>query len=407
MAKSPAVIEQRPAYLAAYQARIAAVNEEFHVDAGKAIGLISIKNGVWSARISGESFPFLDGEYPARYIDMAFVRANPNTSKVYYIDPFNEDTPAPPDCASADGITPDAGVPNRQSPTCATCQWNAWRSDPSGSGKGKACKDNKRAAMLPEGDFENEDYNGPVLLRIPPASLSNFAVYQKEQTAAGRSLIEIMTRMSFDPKASGQVIQFQFVRWLREDEVVRILEWRDDEHVERMLSIDENKAKAVEDGETVDEHDRPAPQGLSVVPPRPPQRAAAAETVAAAKAAPPKPAGSRPAAKPAITPAPAEQTREQRVAEMRAKVAAMKAAKAPPPPEPTEEELAEAALAAEEAALAAELTRMEAAPSAKPNGRGRRLAVVAPKPPAEDDNETDTVSDDDTLDALDRLAADL
>lgn len=78
----------------------------------------------------------------------------------------------PPDCSSVDGKTGTGsevlGIESGQA--CATCPYNQWGSDPRG-GRGKHCKNMVRLAALPKG------YVFPVIISLPPTSISNWANY--------------------------------------------------------------------------------------------------------------------------------------------------------------------------------------------------------------------------------------
>lgn len=97
--------------------------------------------------------------------------------KSWWADEYSGEKNAP-DCSSMDCKTgtgnPEHGIKVGQA--CATCPHNQWGSDPKG-GKGKACKDIFRVYILPEG------YAFPVLLALPPTSISNWRKYIQRLTS--------------------------------------------------------------------------------------------------------------------------------------------------------------------------------------------------------------------------------
>ena len=159
-------------------------------DLGTAISVgyavMGYRGKTWSIKYNGEEEPLLreDGSGdPLNSIDVVVIKAPNHLSKVWYEQQWNDGSNAPPDCASSNGIVPDLNVPKPQNKICLTCKWNMFGSRPAVAGqaptKGKACGDNKRLAIVPLGAIKNEKYGGPMLLRVPAASLGdlgNFAL---------------------------------------------------------------------------------------------------------------------------------------------------------------------------------------------------------------------------------------
>lgn len=144
-----------------------------------------------------------DPDAPASYIEVVLVKANPNFSKVYYTDGYVEGTNNPPDCASSDGQKPDAGSPSPQSKTCAACPHNVFGT--SQTGKGKACQDTRRVAILSLGQMDN-----PLLLRVPPNSLKNLASYANELASHRiKTMAAVITRVKFDANEATPKLVFE------------------------------------------------------------------------------------------------------------------------------------------------------------------------------------------------------
>ena len=102
-------------------------------------GLLKYRGKVWSIQYQGNSLNLMrdDGDGPRGSVDIVILKANAQLSKTWYENGWDENSNASPDCASANGIVPDQGVPKKQSNVCATCPRNAWGSAANG-GKGKA-----------------------------------------------------------------------------------------------------------------------------------------------------------------------------------------------------------------------------------------------------------------------------
>lgn len=310
MANDLVVVDDRPAWLAEYVPQTN--NEEFVVPGGLPIGIISIKGKVWTAKYAGDETVLEDANGMAvTYFDGVILAANKATTKTLYLGDYEEGSIAKPDCASTDGIKPDLGVPARQASLCAQCPHNVWGS--AKQGKGKRCQDNKRLATVPNGDIENLEFGGPMLMRLPPTSFRPFGEYIKALDAADKPLYAGITRMYFDPQSASPRILFKWVRWLTSEEFLVAKAHRDGEHIDRVLSVEE--ATSYQEEEEEREEDRAARDALGLAPataqqPAPAAQAerkaavAAATTAAKATTAPAAASNVSPLKRPAATKAP-------------------------------------------------------------------------------------------------------
>jgi hypothetical protein len=219
-----------------------------------------------------------DGDGPRASIDLVVLAASKHLSKVWYEKGWVEGNSSPPDCWSGNGITPDPSAPNLQSPTCASCPRNIWGGRITENGKrAKECTDSKRLAVVPVNDIANEAWGGPMLLRVPAASLSSLASYGAEMSKMGFPYYSIATRISFDPQESYPKFKFMAVRPLDLEEGAQVLELKESPLVDRILA---------ETGETVIEGVAPAaaPAVKQIAKPAP--KPAPASKVMPRKAAP-------------------------------------------------------------------------------------------------------------------------
>ena len=200
-------------------------------------GLIKYRGKVWSIQYQGNSVNLMrdDGDGPRGSIDVVIVRANANLSKTWYENGWDESNSNPPDCASANGVTPDNGVPKKQATVCAMCPRNAWGSAPNG-GKGKACGDHRRLAVVPLTDLTNEHFGGPLLLRCPAASLQDMAAFDARYKQLGYPYFTMGIKISFDPQESFPKFQFAAIRPLAEPEAQIIVQLRDDPRTMRVVN---------------------------------------------------------------------------------------------------------------------------------------------------------------------------
>lgn len=204
-------------------------------------GHIGYKGKVWSTRYRGTDTPLMrpDGDGPRNSIEVVVVKSPANLSKIWYESGYVEGSTQSPDCFSSNGLTPDLSSTKKQALACAACPMNAWGSQKKQdgtAGKGKACSDSKRVAIVPLMDLANEGMGGPMLLRVPAASLQDFAAYGGKMQGLGYPACTIGTRISFDTKESYPKFVFEPIRPLTDAEVDLIEKLRDDPRTSRILA---------------------------------------------------------------------------------------------------------------------------------------------------------------------------
>jgi len=176
---------------------------------------ISIKGGVFRLIADGKEVAAIED----RYLDVVIVNAASKISRTFYMKAYDPDSPAGPDCWSADGDKPDPSAVDKQSDTCASCPQNV---KGSGMGDSRACRFSQRIAVVLANDIE-----GDVLQLSLPAQ----SIFGKEEgdnrplQAYSRWLIAqsigpdmVVTRMKFDTKAQSPKLFFKPMRWLTDDE---------------------------------------------------------------------------------------------------------------------------------------------------------------------------------------------
>lgn len=214
-------------------------NDELGAGVSSSYGVIGYKGKVWSLRYqtTDEVLMREDGDGPRNSIEVVIVKASPAVSKIFYKGGYVEGSNAAPDCWSANGVTPDGSVQNKIHTTCADCPMNAWGSRVTEAGKqGKACADSRRVAVVPVGDIDNERFGGPMLLRIPAASLKDLKAYGDLLNGYNYPYFAVATRVSFDPKEAYPKFVFQAIRPLTDAEAMKIKALRDDKRVGTVLA---------------------------------------------------------------------------------------------------------------------------------------------------------------------------
>lgn len=264
-------------------------------------GVVSYRGKVWRVKHRGNEEDLLnENGDPVASVEVVMIKAAPHLAKIYYDGGFQDGAAAKPDCWSSNAVNPDPTVPNPVAQSCALCPNNAFGSRVTENGKAaKACSDHKRSVIVPLADMANEAYGGPMLLRIPAASLRELAAYSQQLKQAGYPYFGVATRISFDRKEAFPKLLFKAIRLLTQEEAQYIISMRNDPQVLRILN-EEPEAVAA------DRSDEGQSNGLFEQPPEKPAPKAAAPKPAPAPAPKPAPAPVRAAAPPpAPAPAPA------------------------------------------------------------------------------------------------------
>lgn len=168
-------------------------------------------------------------------LDVVIVDANPNgLSKVFYnqaYDPKTDDGAfKAPNCWSDNGVGPSSKASAPQCGTCAVCPHNVWGSKIAANGaQTKACSDVKKVAVL---IAANPD--GPVFeLRIPPASLKNFASYVDSLDKRGIPGAAIVTKLKFDTTSDYPKLVFEASGWATAEQANAVMEVLGTEEVDQ------------------------------------------------------------------------------------------------------------------------------------------------------------------------------
>lgn len=284
-----------------------AANDELGQGIASSYGIVGYRGKVWSIKHQGKETQLMreDGDGPRGSIEVVIVKAATAISKIFYAGGYQDGSNSPPDCWSTNGVTPDAAAQNKQNATCAGCPMNAWGSRVTEAGKqGKACSDSRRIAIVPLNDMDNDMFGGPMLLRIPAASLKDLKQYGELLNSYHYPYYACATRISFDPKEAYPKFVFSAIRPLTDEEGKRVLELRDDKRVANILNeatdLAPRQQEATAPVPSSPFEQAPAPAAAA----RPATAASAPAAKAATKAAPkatpapkaePAPAGAAPA----------------------------------------------------------------------------------------------------------------
>jgi hypothetical protein len=291
-------------------------NNELGGGISSGFAVFSFRGKVWRVKHKGEEHILerdIDGHrQPVPFVDLVIVKAPDHLSKVFYKSGYQEGSSAPPDCYSTNGTVPANDSPEKQHASCVACPWNKFGSRVSDNGsKGKRCADAKRLAVIPANDLDGEIWGGPMLLRVPAASLRALDMLNRMVKAAHVPYFAVVVRISFDVQKAHPEFVIQALRYLTDDEFAKVLKWRDDEATQRILDevLTEEYGAGVTDPGNGLAGTPPAGATVGVtggltqqpVAPKPSlsQRAAASVQRPAPTTAAPKPATPKPDVKPA------------------------------------------------------------------------------------------------------------
>lgn len=247
--------------------------------------VISIKGKEFARVEGGERNLIIDPatEEVATKLELVVVNYNAAVSKVYYEKGYVEGSADKPTCYSETGTKPEADAERPQAKSCATCKHNQWGSRITESGaKAKSCQDTRRLAVTTGDNFDD-----PMLLRVPATSIKNLGAYQKTLFQRDYAIQEVVTRVGFQAGEAYPQLTFKAVGLLDDeslDAVEKVMESdlvmdiiglspkvevapepaQDEEEEEELPVVNKTGAKAkakakVEVEEEEEEEEEPAP----------------------------------------------------------------------------------------------------------------------------------------------------
>ena len=229
---------------------------------------ISIRGGVFRKIVGGEEV----GKLTGREMNVIIINARKTESRMFYAGKYNPEEIVPPTCWSNDGDVPDAGVEEKQGATCATCPQNIIGS---GDGTNRACRYQRRIAILLEGDMTGAVYQ----LTLPSQSIFGkgegnihpFKSYGKYIAGNGRQINKIVTQVSLDTDSATPKLFFSPVRHITNEEWEIVKETSDSQEAKNAITMtvaqsDGVKKPFVLAGKPLDEEfEKPAPKAKAKV----------------------------------------------------------------------------------------------------------------------------------------------
>ena len=193
-------------------------------------------NGTFRKVINGEQIgKAIRGEFNAIIVAML-----QKVSRTFYAGTYDPNVKATlPDCWSNNGDRPEEKSANPQSASCATCKQNIEGSGD--NGKSKACRFQRRIALLLEGDASGDVYQ----FNVPAKSLFGkgtgnvhpYESYIKYLSANDISPDYVVTNISYNLDASTMALQFMPSREITDDEYALVAAAQSRPETKRLVQL--------------------------------------------------------------------------------------------------------------------------------------------------------------------------
>jgi hypothetical protein len=175
---------------------------------------IVVKKGTFRKLLNGEEAGGkLEGP-----LNVIIVNALPGISRQYYAADFDSDAEKTlPDCWSNLGDKPEQGATNPQAAGCSSCPQNV------DGPKGRACKFQRRIAVMLEGDQSGDVYQmnlgSKSIFGKGEGRLYPFEAYFQFLLANNESIDRVVTSISIDDNVDYAKVFFSAARHLNADEL--------------------------------------------------------------------------------------------------------------------------------------------------------------------------------------------
>lgn len=204
---------------------------------GSAMRRIQLSNGRTFRRVvGGEQI----GKAVSDQLDVIIVDWLAEPSRKFYAAAYDKNAaPSLPDCWSNDGVHPEPGAKAPQSDSCRGCPKDVKGSGT--NGRGKACRYERRLAVLVAGDPSGDVYQiaipGASLFSDNDGSIYGFEGYRKFLHINNEACDTVVTRLIYDTEADTAKVGFKVVRHLTEVEAGFVDAAQDDPETERYTKL--------------------------------------------------------------------------------------------------------------------------------------------------------------------------
>lgn len=170
--------------------------------------------------LRGRKFRVIEGgeeiQKPSDELHVVILAVEPGAGlmqKTFYRNGYVSGDKSPPDCSSANGLTPDPWITSPEHSKCQTCPKNMFGSATSNNGKkSKACKDSKRLWVAMPDAIDGTVYS----LGVPVTSLKAMSEYGNMLKSNGVPAAAVLTRLSMKDTEFPELM-FDFVGVLEAD----------------------------------------------------------------------------------------------------------------------------------------------------------------------------------------------
>lgn len=174
-------------------------------------------------RVGKKGFELPDG---SSHNELELVIVDFVSVNQYFDRPYDPDNPASPACFAISlvprGMEPSNNSPATQCDNCDQCPQNVFGS--ALVGKGKACKNTRRLAVLPE----NADDKSEIwILDVAPTSIKGFDGLVRTLTSGQMMPFQIVTKVSLDDSVDYAKLEFEALDALPLDRQAFFMEQRD------------------------------------------------------------------------------------------------------------------------------------------------------------------------------------
>lgn len=196
--------------MAAKKQQMVKWDEKFAALAGRAAKAVAGVSGGSMVSHKGGILSYKGAAMPENKMEVVIILDI--THNAFYEGRFDADNPQSPVCFAFGDVTgeaddfvmaphADSAVP--QSEQCQGCPQNEWGS--ADQGRGKACKNMHRIAMITAGDLEDIAAAEVAYMHIPVMSVKGWAGYVRQlQTVEGKPPLAFVTTVSCVPDAKSQ-----------------------------------------------------------------------------------------------------------------------------------------------------------------------------------------------------------
>lgn len=198
---------------------------------------IKISNGrVFKKVVNGEEI----GKAVDKQLDVIIVDWLLEPSRKFYAGAYDKNVKAKlPDCWSNDGIKPEVSAKAPQAKTCMECPKNVKGSG--SNGQGKACRYERRLAVLVAGDSSGDVYQitvpGGSLFSNNNGNLYGFEGYKKFLLANNAAPDTVVTSLIYDPETDTAKLWFKAASFLNAQQAAAVDVAQKDPTTDRYLKL--------------------------------------------------------------------------------------------------------------------------------------------------------------------------